>query len=126
MLVIIWMNVSSLPIQLVVHNLIYVRISEFNIVGIGINEVTEIESVADVHKETLLSVSVSERHFCVQVADLVRRTSRFVLYDGRIDQVTISHKRYVPQSPETDVTQNSVNCLSRKKNKNDGRAQCAN
>lgn len=104
------MNVSFFPIQLVVHNLIHVRIGESDIVDVRINEVTKIESVVDVHEQSSLPISMGERHLCVQIPDLVGRTGRLVLYDGRIDQIAITHKRHVPQSPETEVKHDSANC----------------
>lgn len=98
------MNVSSLPVQLVVYDLIHVRINELDVVAIGIDEVAELEPVADVHEQALLPVPVGECHFRVQVATLVGRPGRLVCYDRRVDQVAVTDERHVPQSPETDVS----------------------
>lgn len=98
------MNVSPFPVLLVVNDLVHVRISELNVVGIGIDEVTEIEPVADIHKQASLSVCIGECHLRVQVAILVGRSSRLVRYDGRVDQVAVTDERHVPQSPETGIS----------------------
>lgn len=98
------MNISFLPVQLVVHDLVYVRISKSNVVGVGIDEMTEIEPIADVHKQASLSISLGECHFRVQVAILVGRSGCLVCYDRCIDQVAVTDERHVPESPETDVS----------------------
>lgn len=90
------MNVASLPVEFVVHDLVHVWISQSNVIGIGIDEMAEVEPVADVHKQASLPVSVGERHLRVQVAILVGRSGRLVCYDRRVDQVAVSDERYVP------------------------------
>lgn len=64
----------------------------------------KLEPVADVHKQASLSVSVSERHLRVQVAILVGRSGRLICYDRCVDQVAVTDKWHVPQSPETDIS----------------------
>lgn len=100
---VIGVNVSPFPVQLVVYDLVHVRIGEPNVVTIGIDEMAEFQPVTDVHKETFLSVSAGERHLRVQVAVLVRRPCRLVRYNRRVDQVAVTDERHVPQSPETNV-----------------------
>lgn len=97
------MNVSFLPIQLVVHNLVYVRIGKSDVVGIRIDEMTKVEPIVEVHEEASLSVCPSESHFRIQLGILVGRSGRLVCYNGRVDQVAVTDEWHVPQSPETDV-----------------------
>lgn len=102
---VIRMNVPSLPVQFVVHDLVHIRIGESNVVGIEIDQMAEFEPVTDVHEQTTQPVSVGERHLRVQVAILVGRPGRLVHYDRRIDQVAVTDKWHVPQSPETDFNE---------------------
>lgn len=98
------MNISSLPVQLVVHNLVHIRVGKLNVVGSRIDEMAEFESVVEVHEQALLSVSLGEGQFRIQIDILVGRSSRLVCYNGCVDQVTATDERHVPQSPETDVS----------------------
>jgi len=59
------MNVSSLPVQLVVYDLVHVRINELNIIAIRIDEMAEFEPIADIHKEAPSPITLSEGHLCV-------------------------------------------------------------
>lgn len=102
-LAVIRMNVSFLPIQLVVHNLVHVRIGKFNVVGIRIDEMTKVEPIIQIHEEASLSISPSESHFRIQIGILVGRSGRLVCYNSRVDQVAVTDEWHVPQSPETDV-----------------------
>lgn len=98
------MYVFFLPVQFVVHDLIHVRICELDVIAVGIDEVTEIESIADVHEQTSLSISVSECHFRIQIPVLIGRSSSLIAYDGCVYQVAVTYERHVPQSPETNVS----------------------
>lgn len=98
------MNISFLPVQFVVRDLIYFWIGKPDVVGIGIDEVAEFEPVVDVHEQAPLSISVSEGHFRIQIGILVGRSGRLVRYNGRVDQVAVTDERHVPQSPETNVS----------------------
>lgn len=101
-LAVIRMNISLLPIQLVVHDLIHVRMGEPDVVGIGIDEVAEVEPIIEVHEEASLPVRPRESHLRVQLGVLVGRPGRLVRYNGRVDQVAVTDERHVPQSPGTD------------------------
>lgn len=97
------MNISFLPIQLVVHNLIHVWIRKPDVVGIRIDEMTKVEPIVEVHEEASLSICPGESHFRIQIGILVGRSDRLVCYNGRVDQVAVTDEWHVPQSPETDV-----------------------
>lgn len=97
------MNVSFLPVQLIFYDLIHVRINESDVVGIGIDEMAELESVIDVHKQAPLSISVGECHLRVQLASLVGWSGRLVCYNRCVDQVAVTDERHVPQSPEIGI-----------------------
>lgn len=97
------MNVSFLPVQLVVHNLIHVRISKLDIIGIRIDEMTKVEPIVEIHEEASLSICSGKSHFRIQIGILVGRSGRLVCYNGRVDQVAVTDEWHVPQSPETDV-----------------------
>ncbi|KYN07787.1 hypothetical protein ALC62_01298 [Cyphomyrmex costatus] len=102
-LTVIWMNVSFFPVQFIFYDLVYVWINESGVIGVRINEMTELKPIIDVHKQTPLSISMGECHLRVQVASLVDWSGRLVCYDRRVDQVAVTDKRHVPQSPETGI-----------------------
>lgn len=103
-LAVIRMNISSLPVQLVVYDLVHVWISKPDVVGVRIDEVAELESVAEVHEEAPLSVTLGEGHIRIQIGIFVGWSGRLVGYNSRVDQVAVTHERHVPESPETDVS----------------------
>lgn len=104
-LAVIWMDVPSFPVQFVVYDLIHVRIGELNVIGIRIDQVAELEPVADVHEQTTLPVSVGKCHLRVQVAMLIGWPGHLARYDRRVDQVAVTDEWHVPQSPETDISE---------------------
>lgn len=59
------MNISFLPVQFVIYDLIHVRMGKLNIVRVGIDEVAELESVTDVHEQASLTITSSKRHLRV-------------------------------------------------------------